>query len=232
MNMLKKSLIATGFATVLTIIIAAPTLATIQQCIEPYQELSTKEDSNHPIKCLAFTDLETGERVTLYADKSASCVKASTIASDQDSCNAASATDSVAENEAIKKISLCIGEGNKYPNIGMEETSEYKVRCPSVKISDTDSYLTLWGKSAADCASVATLASNYDDCTGDEIGGNTGATETTDTKTEENKKEATKKSTDSGNASNTIVIVILIIALAAAVAIIVIAIMQMLASKK
>ncbi len=232
MNMLKKSLIATGFATVLTIIIAAPTLATIQQCIEPYQELSTERDSEHPIKCPSFTDQETGETVVVYANKSADCAKVSTIAANQDDCNDTSATDSVAENEAIKKISLCIGEGNKYPNIGMEETSEYKVRCPSVKISDTDSYLTLWGKTAADCASVATIASDYDDCTGDEIGSNTGTTETTDTKTEETKKEATKKSTDNGDASNIIVIVILIIALAAAVAIIVIAIMQMLASKK
>ena len=232
MNMLKKSLIATGFATVLTIIIAAPTLASIQQCVEPYQELSMDKDSNHPIKCLAFTDQETGERVTLYADKSASCAKASTIASDQDSCNVASTTDSATENEAIEKIALCIGEGNKYPNISMEETSEYKVRCPSVKITGVDSYLTLYGKTAADCASAATVVSDYEDCTGDEIGTNTGADATADIKTEETKKEETKKSADNGNASNTIVIVILIISLAAAVAIIVIAIMQMLASKK
>ena len=230
--MLKKSLIATGFATVLTIIIAAPTLATIQQCIESYQELSTERDSEHPIKCPSFTDQETGEMVTIYADKSVNCAKVNTIAANQDDCGDADIVSSTEAKEAIDKITLCVGEGNKYPNINMEETDEYKVRCPSVRISGTDSYLSLWGKTSADCASAATLASDPDDCTGYEIGASTGAAETTDTKKEEAKKEGTKKSTDNSNASTTIVIVILIIALAASIAIIVIAVMQMLAAKK
>ncbi len=230
--MLKKSLIATGFATVLTIIIAAPTLATIQQCIESYQELSTERDSEHPIKCPSFTDQETGEMITIYADKSVNCAKVNTIATNQDDCGDADIASSTEAKEAIDKITLCVGEGNKYPNINMEETDEYKVRCPSVRISGTDSYLPLWGKTSADCASAATVVSDYEDCTGDEIGANTGAADTANTKTEETKKEGAKKSTDNGNASTTIVIVILIIALAASIAIIVIAVMQMLAAKK
>lgn len=82
MNMLKKSFIIAGFAIITTIIAAAPTFATIEECLENYPGLSTEYNDKYPIRCPKV--LINGEYVSLYADKSASCAQASTFAADYD----------------------------------------------------------------------------------------------------------------------------------------------------
>ena len=83
MNMLKKSLIIIGTAIIATIIAAAPTFASIEECIEKeYPFLSTTMDDEHQVKCPQIKI--DGKYVSLYADKSASCAQVGTFAADYD----------------------------------------------------------------------------------------------------------------------------------------------------
>ncbi len=61
----------------------------------------------------------------------------------------------------IFAISNCVGEGNRYPNLAIGETEGY-VYCQRIKVDD--SYVSIYGKSSADCAQAGTLANNPDQC--------------------------------------------------------------------
>ena len=55
----------------------------------------------------------------------------------------------------IFAISNCVGEGNRYPNLAIGETG--------------DEYISIYGKTSADCAQAGTLASDPDSCNGDDL---------------------------------------------------------------
>jgi hypothetical protein len=80
----------------------------IEQCIEKgekYPGLSMQEDSDHIIKCPAVK-YATNSYITLYAEKSADCASAATLASDPDSCVTTSSntdTTDTTKKETAKK---------------------------------------------------------------------------------------------------------------------------------
>lgn len=63
----------------------------------------------------------------------------------------------------IFAISDCIGEGNKYPNLSTSEG----VYCQRIKVGDE--YVSIYGKTSADCAQAGTLASDPDSCNSDDL---------------------------------------------------------------
>ena len=84
MNTLKKSLIIAGFATVATVTAAAPTFATIEECIkEKYPNLSFEYSNEYPVKCPVY-ELKDGTKMVTYGKKSADCADAYNIGQDQD----------------------------------------------------------------------------------------------------------------------------------------------------
>lgn len=65
----------------------------------------------------------------------------------------------------------CIGDGKQYPNISDSSSDDYPVKCPSVKDpSSTDgAYITFYAKTSQDCASVSSITSNPDGCSGGDL---------------------------------------------------------------
>ena len=63
----------------------------------------------------------------------------------------------------IFAIDECIGEGKKYPNLSTSEG----IYCQRVKVGDE--YISIYGKTSADCAQAGTLASDPDSCNGDDL---------------------------------------------------------------
>lgn len=61
-------------------------------------------------------------------------------------------------------ISDCVGEGKQYPNLSTNDGGgKYPVKCPTT-ITDNGRTVPIYGKSAGDCASAGTLATNPDSC--------------------------------------------------------------------
>ena len=77
---------------------------------------------------------------------------------------------------AYAGLADCVGDGKKYPNLqvvgqGQTATAGY-VKCQQVQERDTTgaiTYLTIYGKTSADCASASALASDPDGCQGGDI---------------------------------------------------------------
>lgn len=68
----------------------------------------------------------------------------------------------------------CVGEGKKYPGLSTTEGNGYSIKCGApVKepSSDTNAYTQFYGKTAADCANVSTLASDPEICSGNDLNG-------------------------------------------------------------
>ncbi|MBQ9684131.1 hypothetical protein IJV57_01485 [Candidatus Saccharibacteria bacterium] len=63
----------------------------------------------------------------------------------------------------IFAIDECIGEGKKYPNLSTSEG----IYCQRIKVGDE--YVSIYGKTSADCAQAGTLASDPDSCNGDDL---------------------------------------------------------------
>ena len=66
----------------------------------------------------------------------------------------------------ILALDSCVGEGNKYPNLALDAGDGY-VYCQRVKVDD--SYVSIYGKTSADCAQAGTLANNPDQCNDDDL---------------------------------------------------------------
>ena len=65
----------------------------------------------------------------------------------------------------------CTGsDAAKYPNIATKRDDTYKVKCSAVDSGDGNhTYVTFYAKTSADCAQAASLASDPDSCTGDDL---------------------------------------------------------------
>ena len=148
MNKLKKFLTAIGLAVIAIIISSSSVFATIEDCINnDYPYLSTEKDEDFSVKCIT-ADID-GKSITIYAQNKDECIYAERIAENPFVCK-----------EDIKATDLyrpCVGEGKKYSSLSLKKDEEYTVRCPSLKTQN--GRITFWGKSAADCASAAGLAS-------------------------------------------------------------------------
>ena len=220
MNMLKKLLIISGFSAVATIIITAPTFATIEHCINYYPNLTTETDnSNYPVRCVKIYDNTAEKEVVFYAKTAADCASASSIAANQDTCGGKTFNDS---DEALEKFQTCVGEGKKYPNLSLQDDDEtYPIKCPSVRYGE-GAYITFRAKKSADCATASTLASNPDSCDETDISSGSGQTTGSEDDQKENtKKEETKKSSSNKNDAPTVIVMIIsIVSIVLAVAII------------
>ena len=69
---------------------------------------------------------------------------------------------------AFASVSDCVGPSKKYPNLSTSSTG-YPVKC--TPFTDGDKTVQLYGKSSADCAQAASLASDPEGCTGDDLNG-------------------------------------------------------------
>ena len=64
---------------------------------------------------------------------------------------------------SFASIQDCVGEGKQYPNLSTTQTDKFAVKCPT-PISENGQTLYLYGRTAGDCASAGTLATNTDSC--------------------------------------------------------------------
>ena len=67
----------------------------------------------------------------------------------------------IISGSAFADMAYCLHEKN--PRLSTKYNVEHKVKCPAVKTLDGD-YITLFAETSADCAQVATLASDPDSC--------------------------------------------------------------------
>ena len=157
MNMLKKTLIIIGIATIMAIIGGASVFAAIEECLEKnYPNLSFETDDTFRVKC---TTVEIDDKyVTIYAKSAADCASAHTFVSNPDACD---------DQEIEEKFSICVGEDKKYPNLSLKRDETYIIKCPQVRYND-NKYVSFYAKTSADCASVSIIASDPDSCTYDE----------------------------------------------------------------
>ncbi len=76
---------------------------------------------------------------------------------------------------AFAGIADCIGSGNNkaYPNLSTTKNTTYPVKCVRVQEKNSSgtgsSYVTIYGKTSADCAQASSLASNPDGCKGSDL---------------------------------------------------------------
>jgi hypothetical protein len=93
MNMLKKSLTVIGFAIAVVAIIAAPSFATIQECIEEnYPNVHIGSADGYPIKCPAIKFDGDDDYTTIYAKTSRDCASFFEFAADPDFCETSAET--------------------------------------------------------------------------------------------------------------------------------------------
>ena len=70
----------------------------------------------------------------------------------------------IASSSAYAKVADCVGDGNLYPNLSTSDGGgAYPVKCP-ITIAENGRAVPLYGKSAGDCASAGTIATNPDVC--------------------------------------------------------------------
>ncbi len=72
----------------------------------------------------------------------------------------------IATAGAFAAIADCVGNG-EYANLSTSEDDEFSVRCISVK--DGDEYITIYGKSSADCTKASSLTTNPEGCNGNDL---------------------------------------------------------------
>ena len=69
-------------------------------------------------------------------------------------------------------IENCIGNANsKYPNLSMDSSQGVFCQRANIGSDDNPNYVSIYGKSSADCAQAAALLSNPDECKGDDLNG-------------------------------------------------------------
>ncbi len=69
----------------------------------------------------------------------------------------------IATAPSFAAIRDCVGSSNsRYPNLSTVKSGDYDVKCTTVK--EGTSYITIYGKSTADCAQAGSLTSNPDAC--------------------------------------------------------------------
>lgn len=59
-------------------------------------------------------------------------------------------------------LDACVGEGNKYPNLAIDNPGDGYVYCQRVKVNEE--YHNIYAKSSHDCAQAGALATNPDTC--------------------------------------------------------------------
>ena len=61
------------------------------------------------------------------------------------------------------KIADCVGEGSLYSNLSTEQTEKFIIKCPTTITEDGQTYY-FYARTAGDCATAGTLATNPDVC--------------------------------------------------------------------
>jgi hypothetical protein len=66
--------------------------------------------------------------------------------------------------------SNCVGKDHAYEGLSTNKEGDYNVKCVRFKDGEgSDDYVTLYGKSQADCADASTLATNPEKCNGNDL---------------------------------------------------------------
>lgn len=134
----KKLLKISLVSVIATTIIAAPSFATIQDCVNAQPNLSTEKTDEMRIKCVTVS--ESGSPVTIYGKSSADCASAGAIASNPDcesgtseaETNSMSMMEYVDEefaktNEKIKNLEKQLDEFKNKNKLAEEENATAKI---------------------------------------------------------------------------------------------------------
>ena len=65
------------------------------------------------------------------------------------------------------KVANCVGDGNLYPNLSTQGSSNYPIKCPTT-INENGRSVSLYAKSAGDCVTAGVIATDPDACDGPE----------------------------------------------------------------
>ncbi|MBR0134043.1 hypothetical protein IJM16_02150 [Candidatus Saccharibacteria bacterium] len=176
MNMLKKLLAIFGLAAITTIIVAAPSFASIVQCVEEYYtNISTEQDDTHRVKCPTVKD-EDGNYISLYGITSADCASIAPLAADPESCGGMKEvektgkeeeeeTEFLNSGETLAYFGKCVGEYSKYPELSLYKSFDYPITCPVMQYDkDSEALVQFYAKTPSDCQSAEYAAVDTDNC--------------------------------------------------------------------
>ena len=174
--MLKKSLAIFGLAAITTIVAAAPSFASIIQCVdEYYPNLSTEMNDIYAVKCPTLRD-EDGNFVTLYGISSHDCASIAPLAADPESCGGMKEVEETGEEEeeeteflnsgeTLAYFGKCVGEYSKYPELSLYKSLDYPVTCPVMQYDeDSEALVQFYAKTPSDCQSAEYAAGDTDNC--------------------------------------------------------------------
>ncbi len=79
----------------------------------------------------------------------------------------------VATAPAMASISSCVGQGNKYPELStVSDPTNYPIKCQTINEDNGaggTTQVTLYGKNMAACSQAGSLATNPEQCSGDDL---------------------------------------------------------------